>query len=177
MPQGGSVVVVVLVVVVLVVGALELVEVLVVVEVVPPQPAPQASQQLGHAPGVPPCRAQAAASRCTRQVGAAGPPRQQATFPGLPHVDLAAQRRTALRHVGGSPSRPTRSRITAPAQRRYAPRLAAPLQEQAASISARAAATASGSSHAAKPGEATAETAARARRPRASHMAGPPLID
>ena len=73
-----------------------------VVVVVAQPPAPQASQQLGtdpmHALPPPGATQRAAPRSIEHDVLPDGRVRQQVTNPGLPHVDLAAQRLTVLVH-------------------------------------------------------------------------------
>ena len=73
--------------------------VLVLVVVVHP---PHASQQLGHALTVPPCVVQVVASLRVLQRASGPVPRQHATLPGRPHVDLEAHRWAVDLHRGGS---------------------------------------------------------------------------
>jgi hypothetical protein len=74
--------------------------------------APHASQQLVDASTVPSRAAQCPASRAIAQRGTPFRTRQQATAPGLPHVDFAAHRRTVPRHSGRSAFESTRVRAT-----------------------------------------------------------------
>jgi hypothetical protein len=88
-----------------------------VVVVVGPQPFPHASQQLAHAPGLPPRAAHEPASREIRQRGDPSRGTQHETAPDLPHVDFDAHRLTVLRHCRRSCPVSTRVRSTTVAQR------------------------------------------------------------
>jgi hypothetical protein len=83
----------------------------VVVVVVGPQAPPHASQQLGALEAHPPFAVQAPES-VILHVRSLGAGRQQATVPGLPQVERAAHRCTALRQRGGKVWAWMRSRAT-----------------------------------------------------------------
>jgi hypothetical protein len=117
--------------------------VVVTVDVVTQPPPSQASQQLGRAPEQEPPRAvQRAALDAMPHVVPFGVVRQQATAPGLPHVDRDAHRATWPAHCRGSWFAATRPRTTALAQATHAPWLTAVEQSHATAMASRASATA-----------------------------------
>jgi hypothetical protein len=106
---------------------------------------PHASQQLAHAPIVPPRSVQLAASGRTLQRDTPFRTVQHVTAPGRPQVERDAQRETSRAHCGDRIPRAPRVRTTPRAHVTYERCVPAPAQSQSVSTCARAAATAAAS--------------------------------
>jgi hypothetical protein len=107
--------------------------------------APHASQQLVDASTVPPRAPQRPASRAMAQRGTPSARDSRSTAPGLPHVDLAAHRRTMPRHSGRSAFESDPRPRDAGRARDVSPCCAAPRKSHVVATSARAATTAASS--------------------------------